>query len=50
MVLCAEIIHVEADRERYHLEEVVWVRDSGPEVVSRSRVAPAEIPMIGGSS
>jgi len=50
MVLCAEIIHVEADRERYHLEEVVWVRDSGPEVVSRSRVAPAEIPIIGGLS
>jgi Xaa-Pro aminopeptidase len=47
MVLCAEVICVDGGRERHHLEELVWVRENGPEVLSRSRPAPAEIPIIG---
>ena len=47
MVLCAEVTYIEGAREQYHLEELVWVRDDGVEVLSRSRAAPAELPVIG---
>jgi len=47
MVLCAEVIHVEGEEERYHLEELVHVGHDGPQVVSRSRPAPEAIPVIG---
>jgi Xaa-Pro aminopeptidase len=47
MVLCAELIHVEGDHERYHLEELVHVHRNGSEVLSRSRPASETIPVIG---
>jgi Xaa-Pro aminopeptidase len=47
MVLCAELIHVEGEDERYHLEELVHVREDGPEVLSRSRPVSETIPVIG---
>ncbi|RJQ62298.1 MAG: aminopeptidase P family protein [Desulfobacteraceae bacterium] len=46
MALCAELIYVEEDRERYHLEELVLVRQDGAEVISRSRIAEEDIPVI----
>jgi len=47
MVICAELIYVEQDRERYHLEELVLVREKETEVISRSRPLQEEIPVIG---
>jgi Xaa-Pro aminopeptidase len=47
MVICAELIYVEQELERYHLEELVFVRDRETEVVSRSRPKQEEIPTIG---
>jgi hypothetical protein len=47
MVICAELIYVEKELERYHLEELVSVRDRETEVVSRSRPKQEEIPTIG---
>jgi Xaa-Pro aminopeptidase len=47
MVICAELIYVEQERERYHLEELVFVRKDEAEVISRSRPVSAAIPVIG---
>jgi Xaa-Pro aminopeptidase len=47
MVICAELIYVEKELERYHLEELVFVGDRETEVVSRSRPKQEEIPSIG---
>lgn len=47
IVICAELIHVEQDLERYHLEELMLVREDGAEVISRSRPGREEVPIIG---
>ena len=47
MVISAELIYVEQDRERYHLEELVVVRQGEAEVISHSRPVQEEIPVIG---
>jgi len=47
MVLCLELMYVERDVERYHLEELVLVREDEAEVISRSRPAREEVPIIG---
>jgi hypothetical protein len=47
MVICAELIHLEQDLERYHLEELVLVQEDRAEVISRSRPWIEELPIIG---
>ena len=47
MVISAELIYIEEDRERYHLEELVHVQEGETKVISDSRPVQKEIPVIG---